>query len=384
MATRRLLALAALALLAAGCDKDKDVAPPAELVDFNPTVRIDKVWSVGTKGGEDVLRLALRPAIEGERVYVAGHGGDVRALELSTGREIWRIDTGLDLAGGPAVGEGIVVVGGSGGGLVALDAQSGAERWKAMTGGEVLAAPTVASGLVVIRTVDGRLRGLRAADGVEAWSYEQPVPRLTLRGNGPPVVDGDMVFAGLDNGKVVALALTTGDLLWNTTVAPGHGRTEIERLVDIDSPVRVLGDDVFVVGFQGRVAMLARDTGQLWWGRDLSSNRGLVVEGDAIYVTTSDSTVMALRRRDGTPVWSQDAMLRRGLTAPALSGDTLVVGDFEGYLHWLDAATGQLLARGKTGGGRMTNAPVAAGGLLLLETDSGEVQAWRAKPRAAG
>ena len=384
MATRRLLALAALALLAAGCDKDKDVAPPAELVDFNPTVRIDKVWSVGTKGGEDVLRLALRPAIEGERVYVAGHGGDVRALELSTGREIWRIDTGLDLAGGPAVGEGIVVVGASGGGLVALDAQSGAERWKAMTGGEVLAAPTVASGLVVIRTVDGRLRGLRAADGVEAWSYEQPVPRLTLRGNGPPVVDGDMVFAGLDNGKVVALALTTGDLLWNTTVAPGHGRTEIERLVDIDSPVRVLGDDVFVVGFQGRVAMLARDTGQLWWGRDLSSNRGLVVEGDAIYVTTSDSTVMALRRRDGTPVWSQDAMLRRGLTAPALSGDTLVVGDFEGYLHWLDAATGQLLARGKTGGGRMTNAPVAAGDLLLLETDSGEVQAWRAKPRAAG
>lgn len=384
MATRHLLALAALALLVAGCDKDKDVAPPAELVDFNPTVRIDKVWSVGTKGGEDVLRLGLRPAIEGDRVFAAGHGGDVRALELATGREIWRVDTELELAGGPAVGEGIVVVGASGGSLVALDAQTGAERWKVMTGGEVLTAPTIASGIVVLRTVDGRLRGLRAADGVEAWSYEQPVPRLTLRGNGAPVVDGDMVFAGLDNGKVVALALTTGDLLWNTTVAPGHGRTEIERLVDIDSPVRILGDDVFVVGFQGRVAMLARDTGQLWWGRDLSSYRGLVVDGDTIYVTASDSTVMALRRRDGTPVWSQDAMLRRGLTAPALSGDTLVVGDFEGYLHWLDPATGQLLARGKTGGGRMTNAPVVAGDLLLLETDSGEVQAWRAKPRAAG
>jgi outer membrane protein assembly factor BamB len=384
MATRHLLALAALALLVAGCDKDKNVAPPAELVDFNPTVRIDKVWSVGTKGGEDVLRLGLRPAIEGDRVFAAGHGGDVRALELATGREVWRVDTGLELAGGPAVGEGLVVVGASGGSLVALDAQTGAERWKIMTGGEVLTAPTIASGIVVLRTVDGRLRGLRAADGVEAWSYEQPVPRLTLRGNGAPIVDGDMVFAGLDNGKVVALALTNGDLLWSTTVAPGHGRTEIERLVDIDSPVRILGDDVFVVGFQGRVAMLARDTGQLWWGRDLSSHRGLVVDGDTIYVTSSDSTVMALRRRDGTPVWSQDAMLRRGLTAPALSGDTLVVGDFEGYLHWLDPATGQLLARGKTGGGRMTNAPVVAGDLLLLETDSGEVQAWRAKPRAAG
>lgn len=384
MVMKRILALAALGLLVAACDKEKDVAPPAELVDFNPVVRIDKVWSVGTKGGDDVLRLGLRPAVEGDRVYAAGHGGDVRALELATGREFWRTDTDVELAGGPAVGDGVVVIGGSGGELVALDAATGAKRWQIMTGGEVLTAPTVSNGLVVTRTVDGRVRGLRVSDGGTAWSYEQPVPRLTLRGNGPPVVDGDMVFAGLDNGKVVALALATGDLLWSTTVAPSHGRTEIERLVDIDSPVRIIGDDVFVVGYQGRVAMLARDTGQLWWGRDMSSNRGLVADGDTLYVTTSDSNVVALRRRDGTPVWTQDAMVRRGLTAPALSGDTLVVGDFEGYLHWLDVATGQLLARGKTGGGRMTNSPVVAGDLLLLETDSGEVQAWRAKPRAAG
>ncbi len=384
MASWRYLALAAMALSVVACDKDKDVAPPAELVDFNPVVRIDKVWSVGTKGGDDVLRLGLRPAVEGDRVYAAGHGGDVRALELANGRELWRTDTGIDLAGGPAVGEGVVVAGGSDGDLIALDAATGAKRWQVPTGGEVLTAPRVASGIVVVRTVDGRLRGFRAADGSEAWSYEQPVPRLTLRGNGAPVVDGDMVFAGLDNGKVVALALTTGELLWSTTVAPSHGRTEIERLVDIDSPVRIVGDDVFVVGYQGRVAMLARDNGQLWWGRDMSSNRGLVADGDMLYVTAADSSVVALRRRDGTPVWTQDAMLRRGLTAPALYGDTLVVGDFEGYLHWLDISTGQLLARGKTGGGRMTNAPVTAGDLLLLETDSGEVQAWRAKPRAAG
>ena len=381
---RRFLALLAIAVLAAACDKEKDIAPPAELVDFDPLVRLDRVWSVGTRDGDDVLRLGLRPAVEGGRAYVAGHGGDVYALDLATGRDLWRASTDLELSGGPAVGEGIVVVGGSGGELVALEAATGAKRWQVVTGGEVLTAPTVAGGTVVVRTVDGRLLGLRGADGVEAWSYEQPVPRLTLRGNGAPVVDGDMVFAGLDNGKVVALSLTTGELLWATTVAPSHGRTEIERLVDIDSPVRVVGDDIFVVGYQGRIAMLARATGQLWWGRDLSSNRGLAIGDDMIYVTAADSTVMALKRRDGTPVWSQDALLRRSLTGPALSGDAVVVGDFEGYVHWLDAATGQLLARGKTGGGRMSNAPVAAGDLLLLQTDSGEVQAWRAKARAAG
>jgi outer membrane protein assembly factor BamB len=381
---KRTLALLAMASLAAACSKEDEVAPPAELVDFEPLVRVERIWSAGTRGGDDVLRLGLRPAVDGDNVYVAGHGGDVKALAIADGKELWRVDTELELSGGPAVGEGVVVVGGSGGDLVALDAATGAERWRVATGGEVLTAPTIAEGIVVVRTVDGRLRGLRTADGAEAWSYEQPVPRLTLRGNGAPVVDGDMVIAGLDNGKVVSLSLSTGELLWSTTVAPSQGRTEIERLVDIDSPVRVVGDDIFVVGYQGRIAMLARDTGQLWWGRELSSNRGLAVGGDTIYVTAADSSVVALRRRDGTPVWTQEAMLRRSLTAPALAGYALVVGDFDGYLHWLDAATGQMLARGKTGGGRMSNAPIVAGDLLLLQTDSGDVQAWRAEAPATG
>jgi outer membrane protein assembly factor BamB len=380
--TKKLPVIVAIALLAAGCSKEDEAAKPAELVDFNPAVRVDRVWSAGTRGGDDVMRFGLRPAIDSGRVYVAGHGGDVKALELESGREVWQTDTEIPLSGGPAVGDGLVVVGGSGGEVVALDAGSGEKRWQVMTGGEVLTAPTVAGGIIVVRTVDGRLRGLRSSDGGEEWSYEQPVPRLTLRGNGAPVVDGDMVIAGLDNGKVVALSLTTGELLWNTTVAPSRGRTEIERLVDIDSPVRIAGDDIFVVGYQGRVAMLARDTGQLWWGRDLSSNRGLAADGDTLFVTTADSTVVALRRRDGTPLWSQDALLRRSLTAPVLSGDALVVADFEGYVHWLDAATGQMLARGKTGSGRMSNSPVAVGDLLVLQTDSGEVQAWRARARA--
>lgn len=381
MRMKRIMVLAGLALLATACSKEEEVAPPAELVDFDPVVKINRVWSANTKGGDDVLRLGLRPAVEGERVYVAGHGGDVQALELATGRNLWRVDTDLELSGGPAVGEGLVVVGSSDGLLVALDSATGAKRWQVMTGGEVLTAPSVASGLVVVRTVDGRLRGLRAADGTEAWNYEQPVPRLSLRGNGAPVISGDMVLAGLDNGKVVALSLTTGEVLWTTTVAPSRGKTEIERLVDIDSSVRVSGTDVFVVGYQGRIAMLALDTGQIWWGREMSSNHGLTTDVDTLYVTTSESSVVALRRRDGTPVWTQDSLLRRSVTAPVLVGNTLVVADFDGYLHWLDPTNGQLLARGRAASSRMTNAPLAVGDLLLVQTDSGEVQAWRAAPR---
>ncbi|MGH8251363.1 MAG: outer membrane protein assembly factor BamB [Steroidobacteraceae bacterium] len=373
------------ALLAlAACGKEKEIEPPAELVDFSPAVRIDRVWSASTKGGDDVLRLALRPAADAGRVYVAGHGGDVQAIELESGREIWSARTELELSAGPAVGAGLVVLGTSEGGIVALESDTGAQRWLTSVGGEVLAAPVITGELVIVRTVDGRLRALRADNGREVWNYEQPVPRLTLRGNGAPVVSGDMVLAGFDNGKVVALALGSGELLWNTTVAPSHGRTEIERLVDIDSPVRVFGDDVFVVGYQGRIAMLARNSGQIWWGRELSSHRGLAADDTYLYVTAADSSVVALRRRDGTEVWRQDKLLRRSVTAPAMAGDALVVGDFEGYVHWLDTATGELLARGKTGGGRISNAPIAAGELLLLQTDAGEVQAWRTEPRGSG
>ncbi len=381
MRMNRIPWLMAAVLLVAGCSKEKEFAPPAELVKFDPVVKVERVWSAGTKGGDEVLRLGLQPVVDGERVYVAGHGGDVQALELASGRDIWRSATKLELSGGPASGEGLVVVGTLAGELIALEAQSGVERWRVAVGGEILAAPAIAAGLVVVRTVDGRLRGMRVADGTEVWNFEQPVPKLTLRGNGAPIVSGDMVLTGFDNGKVVALALASGELLWTATVAPSHGRTEIERLVDIDSPVRVIDQDIFVVGYQGRIAMLARESGQIWWGHDLSSHRGLAADNDNLYVTTADSMVVALRRRDGTEVWRQAQLLRRALTAPALLGGALVVGDFDGYVHWLDAGNGQVLGRGKSSGGRISNTPIAAGDLVLLQTDAGEVQAWRAEPR---
>jgi outer membrane protein assembly factor BamB len=381
---KRIACLLALALIVAACKKDKDLEPPAELVDFAVRLNPDQVWSTSTKGGDDVLRLGLHPAVLDDRAYVAGHGGDIQALELANGRSLWSARTGLDLSGGPAVGEGIVAAGSIGGLVLALDAATGAERWRVAVGGEVLSSPAVGAGLVIVRTVDGKLRALRVADGTEAWNYEQAVPRLSLRGNGAPVITGDMVLAGFDSGKVVALALASGDLLWTATAAPSRGRTEIERLADIDSPVRVIDQDVYVVGYQGRVAMLSLESGQIWWGRDMSSYRGMAADAEHLYVTLADSTVVALRRRDGTETWRQAQFLRRGLTAPALQGDTVVVADFEGYLHWLDAASGEILGRAKPGGGRVSNAPVAAGELLLLQSDSGKVQAYRARRRAAG
>ncbi len=371
-----LVFLAALAVLA-GCSKDKEVAPPAELVDIEAKLRVEEIWSSGVGGGEEDLRLALGLAGDAETVYAASRKGDVRALDAANGRVRWRTDVGLALSAGPGFGSGLVAVGTNDGDLVALESATGKQRWKAKVGGEVLAAPLVTADRVVVRTVDGRLRSLAASNGQEQWVVEELVPRLSLRGTSAPVLAGDAVICGFDNGKVIAVALASGDLLWQSQVSTARGRTELERLSDVDSAVRVSGADVYAAGYQGRVAMLALDSGQVWWGRDMSSYRGLAIDDERVYVATSDGDVAALRRRDGTVVWQQEGLKRRGLGTPAVVGNAVVVGDYEGYLHWLDRDTGKFVAREHPGRARISGAPLVAGDRTFVMDEAGEVVAYR-------
>lgn len=378
---KRLLAFCALGLLAA-CSKEKDIAPPAELVDFPATLAVKRIWTANVGGDDEPLRLGLGLGVDAERVYGAGHGGEVAAFELHSGRALWRTRTRARLSGGTGTGEGLVVVGSAEGEVIALEAKDGAIRWRKMVGGEILSAPAVSARSVIVRTVDGKLHGLAPGDGRELWLQEQPVPRLSLRGTSAPVVAGDQALCGFDNGRVVAVNVASGDQLWDTPVAPARGRTELERLVDIDSAVQVRGEDVYVVGFQGRAAMLALATGQIWWSRELSSYRGLDVDDDALYVSTAAGEVVALRRRTGAELWRQDMLARRGLSAPAVTtGGTLAVGDFQGYVHWFDRATGAPAARASAGA-RITNPPRAAGDLLLVIDDTGRISAFSAAPRS--
>ena len=382
--SRAALALVGLGFLAlVGCGDDKDVDPPAELVDIKATRNVNQLWSVSLGGDSDRLRLALRPAVVEGVVYGASYDGEVAAFAADSGKRTWSIKTKMPLSAGPEVAAGVVVVGSSEGDVLALDAATGAERWRTSIKSEILARPLIANDLVVVRTVDGHVEALSLTDGARRWSVDEQVPRLTLRGTSPPVLAGDRIVAGFDNGRMVAIDARNGDVLWDTIVNAPSGRTELERLADIDSPPRVSGDDIFVVGFQGRVAMLALDSGQIWWARDASSYRGFAMDDTMIYLTNSDSVVIAMRKTDGAVQWEQSAMRRRGLTAPAIDGDALIVGDFEGYLHWLDKSTGEIVARRKAGGERITNAAVTDESRAYIQTDDGKLYAFRSQAKAS-
>ncbi len=266
---------------------------------------------------------------------------------------------------------------------MALDGATGRELWRSRVNSELLSAPAISEKVVVLRSVDGRLHGLDAHSGRELWSVEQQVPRLSLRGTAIPIIAKDVAISGFDNGKVMAVSINTGDTVWDTALASPHGRTELDRLVDIDSAVRTVGDNVFATGFQGRTAMLALDSGQIWWAHDMSSYRGLAVDDDNLYVTQSDGIVVALRQRDGSELWRNKKLKLRRLSAPALTSTAVVVADFQGYLHWLDKTTGELVARERIAKKqRVSNEPVAVGDTVVVMTDSGKMAAYRATPAA--
>jgi outer membrane protein assembly factor BamB len=374
-----------LPLLLGGCglwdSRDDPVEAPAELVEIEPRLSIRKAWDTRVGPGSELLNLALRPAVEGGRVYAAGRSGRIHALDIDTGRTHWTTDTRLQLSAGPAVGHGMVLAGSSSGVLVALDAASGAQRWQVQLSGEVLAAPALTASVVVVRTVDGRLRGLAADTGRELWMVENRPPRLSLRGTAGPAIAGNIVIAGFDNGRVAAYGLRSGEPVWESTIAVGRGRTEIERLSDVNATPQIMGQDAYVVSYRGRLANLAIETGQVLWTAEMSSYTGLNLDWTTVYVAQANGELVAVNRSSGAELWRQGALRMRRLTAPLPFGQSVVVGDFEGWLHWLDALTGDFQARFRAGKAAFVTAPVAGGELLIVQDENDRVYALRAEPR---
>lgn len=375
----------AVSLLLGGCGifggKDEPIEPPAELTEFDAVLTVRKAWDVRIGRGSEQLNLAMRPAVEGGRVYAVGRDGVLHALDLETGAVVWKVDTELRVSAGPAVGHGLAVVGTSTGILAAFDLADGSERWRTNLSGEILAPPAIAPTTVVVRTVDGKLRALRADTGIESWMIEQRPPRLSLRGTAGPAIVGDVVVAGFDDGRIGAYALRDGERIWENTLSFGRGRTEIERLADVDATPQVVGQDVYVVSYRGRLVSIAAATGELLWAQEISSYSGLNVDWTTVYVTDEESVVVALNRSSGAQLWRQDALRMRTLTAPAAIGNSVVLGDFEGWLHWLDAVTGTLQARYRAGKAAFITRPVASGDLLLVQDEADRLYALRAEPR---
>ena len=379
-ASCRILLLVAVVLTLSACslfgDKKDVTVEPAKLTEFTESVKIRRVWSAKLGGDAENLRLALRPAGDGARIYAASQDGQVSAFDPASGNRLWRHDLEIELSAGPGVGDGLVVVVGTDGLVVAMDAADGSERWRSNIGGESLARPLIANDAVIVQTVDNRLRALQIFDGSERWVTLQDAPALTMRGSSSPVLSGSDVIAGFDNGYVLAVDIASGDTTWQALLAPPTGRSDLERLSDIDGSIAIVGQDIYAAGYQGRVGSLAAESGQVLWSSEISSFVGVAVDWNALYTTQDDGTVISLVRRNGAETWRQERLLRRQPTLPVPFHTTVVVGDFEGYLHFFSPLDGEQVARQKLGGAAISVAPVVVADQLYVQSDSGTLAAY--------
>jgi outer membrane protein assembly factor BamB len=368
------------------------------------------------------------------KVYLAAASGSVYALDLQTGKTLWEYDAkkarkerlsqvqeqpesqvegesskGLSkderaaykqrlrnekqqakerkrleknrplprFAGGPGVGEGLVVVGGLNGEVIALDAASGTEKWRAKVPNEVIAAPVVSQNMVFVRSNDGHVTAFDASTGQQRWFHVQELPTLTVRGNAPVVAGPGVLFIGNDDGTLAALAMQDGRVLWEQTIGVPEGRTELERMSDVDGAPVLDGTTVYATSFKNQTVALEGPSGRPLWTRDHGGAGGVAVNSSSVVVADNAGSVWALDKASGSATWSQPALARRSLTGVAIQGDYAVVGDYKGYLHWLKLDNGEIAARERVGRKALVAQPVVADGILLVQNTKGDLTAFR-------
>lgn len=344
-----LLAVAAVAL--AGCSgKGVPINPPTPLEAFQPELKVEQRWSRQLGQGSENLHLKLRPLLDDERIFAASHGGIVLAVDARSGRQLWRVELNAELNAGPAdAGEWLLF--GTVSEVISLNKRDGSVVWRSEIGSEALSMPAWHPEVVVVHAGDGHIFGLNSQDGEILWRHHESVPSLSLRGTGDPVIIGDEgVLVGTASGKVLALSLRDGQILWESTIATARGRTELERMTDVDAELGIAEGVVYAASYQGVLAAVAMAGGQMVWNRDIASSSGISVDGEQIYVSDLDGNVWALSRRNGATMWRQQGLQYRQLSAPIQQGNYLIVGDYNGFLHWLSKDDGRLVARARIGG----------------------------------
>ena len=363
-----------ISLMLAGCG-GSDAVKPAKLAEFKPTAQARVTWRASVGGSKSYI---FSPALAQGAIFAAGADGTVARFDAANGKQVWRTNSGVRLSAGVAVDGDLVLVASNKGDVLAYGLD-GKERWRATVTSEVLSPPRASGNIVVVRSGDGRIFGLDATSGEQQWQYQATMTPLLLRAQPGVSIIGNAVLVGLPAGKVMALNLATGIPLWGATVAQPKGANELERITDVAAPPLVDREQACAVAYQGRIACYDVAKGTLEWSRDASSAAGLATDAVAVYMTDENGAVMAFDKASGATLWKQDKLFARQVSGPAVRGSLIVVGDYEGYVHFLERADGAFVVRVSTDGSRITTPPLTVGSNVLVQTRDGGLYAIEVK-----
>lgn len=356
---------------------DKDNTPtPTALTHYRAELTPRLLWSAnaGTGAGTNDY-LKMTPTISSTAIYTSSIKGVVTSFNKHNGRINWQTNTRLPVTTGPGVGNHLVVIGSRQGDVIALQEASGRMVWKVAIPGEIIATPAVSSDTIVIKSIDGYLRGLSTTDGHELWAYQQVEPNLILRGASTPLIRDQAVIAGFANGNLAKLSLDNGQPAWIQPIAVPEGAFAIQRMIDIDADPIVFEHHIYAATYQGKISSLDWTTGNVLWSHDISSYTGMAADDQAVYVSDTRGLVWGFNADNGFVNWRQNKLEYRVISGPATIGRYIVVGDGQGYLHWLSTADGHFAARVSLGSA-IYAAPIAENNVLYALTNNGYLAAY--------
>lgn len=378
---QRILIISSTVALVSACSSffDKDNLPtPTPLTTFTATVQPKLAWSTSAGSGSGDGYLKMAPAMSENALFIASVNGKVTALAKQTGQHLWQYNSSLDLSSGPGIGSGIVVVGSRDGDVIAIQQQTGQLRWKTKVDGVVIANPTISNGHVLIKTTTGSVTAFSAASGAKEWRYNQEEPSLILHDASSPAVQGKYAAIGFANGHLVKLNINTGNEAWNQYAAVPEGAFTIQRMVDIDANPIISGDRLYTGTYQGKLSAIDWSNGRVLWSGSFSTYTGMTLDADYVYAADANGLVWSYNAYNGRTIWKQTKLTARVISGPAIQGNYVVVGDEEGYLHWINRATGKFAGRTSVGSAIYAT-PVVSDGMLYVYTKNGYVFAYQLK-----
>jgi len=362
-------------------DDDDDATKPVELPDIEETVRIKKLWSVGVGDGQGDGLYKIQPVIGGDLIYAASSDGELRAVNRESGKVVMDAELDVALSGGVGLYGDALLLGSSDGAVLKVDRSSGDVLWSTRVSGEVLAAPQGNGEIVVAQTYDGKLIGMDFETGEKRWTYDSNVPVLTIRGTSTPILQDDVVFAGFANGRVLAFDAETGAVGWEVRVAISQGRSEIERIVDVDGSMELSGGELYAASYQGRIVGIDAASGRGLWQQDVSSVSGVSQGFGNVYVADEDGTLYAFLRNGQGLRWQQGALGYRKLSRPVPVSSYVAVADFEGIVHLVSQVDGEFVGRVKADGDGVRADMLSDGNVLYVYGNSGKLIAYEITPR---
>tara|TARA_B100001146_G_scaffold211350_1_gene209918 strand:- start:15 stop:1178 length:1164 start_codon:yes stop_codon:yes gene_type:complete len=352
-------------------ENDEDeMEAPAELIEISKSVSLDSEWN--KKIGSDNNFGRLVPAFSNDTIIHISSNGYLVAIDSDSGLVLWTIQTEDLVSGAVTVGFKKIFYGTLDGDLVALDFKDGAEIWRSQVSSEILSPPVTNGSIVAAQTSDGKITGFNIKNGEQKWVHQNTIPKLTLRGTATPILAKGFIFTGFANGKVSMIYPDSGAIRLEIPVTINEGKSELERVVDIDGKSVVSNDLLVSASYQGNITAINLKQGQISWQEKISSVHDLVSVRSRVIAIDEKDSIKGFGLSTGAILWQQDGLKLRGVSSPAALGGNFAIGDSEGYVHILDSKNGSFIGRKKVSK-RPILEIISKGSSLVVVDDSGRL-----------